>query len=40
MSDWCFQGLYIDAQTAFNYLLSRKDINSERIIVFGESLGK
>lgn len=33
------EGLYIDAQAAYDYLISRKDISSERIIIYGESLG-
>lgn len=33
-------GFYKDAQAAFNYLCSRQDINKDRIIVFGRSLGE
>ncbi len=33
------QGTYIDAKAAFEYLHSRKDINHEKIIFFGRSLG-
>ncbi|ODS34845.1 MAG: Alpha/beta hydrolase family protein [Candidatus Scalindua rubra] len=33
------QGTYIDARAALSYLRSRKDINHEKIIFFGRSLG-
>ena len=33
------QGTYIDARAALVYLKSRKDINHERIIIFGRSIG-
>ena len=33
------QGTYIDAGAALTYLHSRKDINHEKIIFFGRSLG-
>lgn len=33
------QGLYEDAQAAWAYLISREDINPERIAIFGRSLG-
>jgi fermentation-respiration switch protein FrsA (DUF1100 family) len=33
------QGLYKDAQAAYAHLLSRDDVNKERITVFGRSLG-
>ncbi len=33
------QGTYIDAGAALAYLQSRKDINHERIIIFGRSIG-
>lgn len=33
------QGLYEDAQAAYAYLVSREDINPERIAIFGRSLG-
>jgi len=33
------QGLYTDAQAAFEYLLSRKDVDRERIIIYGKSIG-
>ncbi|OWF36310.1 protein ABHD13-like [Mizuhopecten yessoensis] len=32
-------GLYRDAEAAINFLLGRNDINSEKIVVFGRSLG-
>ena len=32
-------GLYRDAAAGLNFLLSRNDINSDKIIVFGRSLG-
>jgi hypothetical protein len=32
-------GTYIDARAALKYLQSRKDINHERIIIFGRSVG-
>ena len=33
------QGTYIDARASLVYLKSRKDINHERIIIFGRSIG-
>ena len=33
------QGTYIDAKAAFEYLRSRRDINHEKIVFFGRSLG-
>jgi len=33
------EGLYQDAQAAYKYLLSRKDINKEAILVYGKSIG-
>jgi len=33
------KGLYIDAQAAYDHLISRKNISPERIIIYGESLG-
>lgn len=33
------QGLYEDAQAAYTYLVSRDDINPDRIAMFGRSLG-
>ena len=33
------QGLMKDAQSARNYLLSRDDVDPERLVYFGESLG-
>lgn len=32
-------GLYIDAKTAYDYLVSARNIKSQHIILFGESLG-
>ncbi|ESO10691.1 hypothetical protein HELRODRAFT_72182 [Helobdella robusta] len=32
-------GLYIDAQTAVDYILTRSDLNHSKIIIFGRSLG-
>lgn len=34
------QGLYVDAQSALDYLLNRQDIDEKKIILFGRSLGK
>lgn len=33
------EGTYLDALAAYNYLLSREDVNRDGIIVFGRSLG-
>lgn len=33
------QGLYVDAQSALDYLMQRTDIDRTKIIVFGRSLG-
>ncbi|MBU0549638.1 MAG: alpha/beta hydrolase [Candidatus Omnitrophica bacterium] len=33
------EGLYKDAQAAYRYLLSRKDINKSPIIIYGKSIG-
>lgn len=33
------KGLYLDAQGAFDYLLRRSDVNKNRIVVYGKSLG-
>ncbi len=33
------QGLYMDAVASYEYLLGRDDLNSKRIVVYGESLG-
>lgn len=33
------KGMYVDAAAAFNYLQSRQDIATERIIVYGASMG-
>ncbi|XP_064652237.1 protein ABHD13-like [Lineus longissimus] len=35
----CEQGLYLDAAAAMDYLLTRTDINLNKILVFGRSLG-
>jgi fermentation-respiration switch protein FrsA (DUF1100 family) len=32
-------GLYRDAQAAYDYLLNRPEINKEKIVIYGESLG-
>jgi len=33
------KGTYIDAKAAYDYLLSRTDVDKERMIIFGKSLG-
>lgn len=33
-------GLYMDARTAIDYLLTRSDVDTDHIVVFGSSLGK
>jgi fermentation-respiration switch protein FrsA (DUF1100 family) len=33
------KGLYIDAQTAYDWLINEKKISSENIIIYGQSLG-
>lgn len=33
------EGLYMDAQAGIDYLMSRSDVNTDEIIVFGRSLG-
>ena len=33
------EGLYMDAQAALDYLLTRQDIATDKIVVFGRSLG-
>lgn len=33
------RGLYIDALSAYDYLCNRRDVDNDKIIVFGESLG-
>lgn len=33
------QGIYLDAQAAYDYLTSKRNIASERIVLYGESLG-
>ena len=35
----CFLGLYLDAEAALEFLLKREDIDHERIILYGRSLG-
>lgn len=32
-------GLYLDAEAAYDYLMGREDISKDKIIVFGESIG-
>lgn len=34
------QGLYMDAQAAFDYIMERNDIDRTQIILFGRSLGR
>ena len=34
------EGLYLDAQAAIHYLKTRTDIDQNKIIVFGRSLGE
>ena len=34
------EGLYLDAQAAVSYLKTRRDIDQDKIIIFGRSLGK
>jgi uncharacterized protein len=33
------QGTYIDAETAWNYLINEKNVESDNIVIFGRSLG-
>ncbi|MEA3489871.1 MAG: alpha/beta hydrolase [Candidatus Omnitrophota bacterium] len=33
------QGTYLDARAAYEYLLSREDVDKNRVIVYGKSLG-
>lgn len=33
------KGTYLDARAAYNYLISRGDVDKDRIIVYGKSLG-
>ena len=33
------QGLYLDSQAAMDYLIERRDIDSQKIVLFGRSLG-
>ena len=35
----CEKGFYRDAEAAINYLLTRSDIDTTKIIVFGQSIG-
>ena len=35
----CASGLFLDAKAAMDLLLSRSDIDTRKIIVFGRSLG-
>ena len=35
----CTVGLYMDAEAAIEFLLSRRDIDKRKIILFGRSLG-
>lgn len=34
-----FAGLYLDAQAALDYIFTRSDINQQKLVVFGRSLG-
>lgn len=34
-----FVGLYLDSEAAMDFLISRPDINKDKIVVFGRSLG-
>lgn len=34
------KGLYVDAQSALDYIMQRTDIDVSKLIVFGRSLGK
>ena len=36
---YLFTGLYMDAEASMEFLLSRRDIDKRKIIVFGRSLG-
>jgi len=33
------KGVYLDAQGAYDYLISRSDVDKDKIIIYGESLG-
>jgi len=33
------KGIYLDAETAFDYMTSRNDVDKNKIIIFGRSLG-
>lgn len=47
MNDWemmilssvCLIGLYLDAEAALDYIFTRSDINQQKLVVFGRSLG-
>ena len=36
---YLYTGLYMDAEASMEFLLSRRDIDKRKIIVFGRSLG-
>ena len=38
-SVFVYPGLYMDSQAGLDFLLSRRDIDRKKIIVFGRSLG-
>jgi len=33
------KGIYLDAETAYDYMISRNDVDKNKIIIFGRSLG-
>lgn len=33
------KGTYLDAQAAYDYLFSRKDVDPQKVVIFGKSLG-
>ena len=35
----CLTGLYLDAEAGLDFLLTRRDIDRRKIILFGRSLG-
>ena len=35
----CEKGFYKDAESSIDYLLSRSDVNKDKIIAFGQSIG-
>ena len=35
----CVTGLYLDAQAALDYAMTRSDLNQSKLIIFGRSLG-